>query len=124
MAARTFFGPGNFGRRIVEHGNGAFGWRDVFHGRHRRLFASGRNAPRRDVLHRTAPPIPRSGVAIGPRVLNDPFFSGGLSMGNPKIAIVAYCIAIGFILAVAFHSSSKTLIADSVPAVTPVANWK
>jgi hypothetical protein len=49
MAARTFFGPGNFGRRIVEHGNGAFGWRDVFHGRHRRLFASGRNAPRRDV---------------------------------------------------------------------------
>ena len=45
-------------------------------------------------------------------------------MGNPKIAIVAYCIAIGFILAVAFHSSSKTLIADSVPAATPVADWK
>jgi hypothetical protein len=40
-------------------------------------------------------------------------------MGNPKIAIVAYCLAIGFILAVAFHSSS-----DSVPAVTPVADWK
>ena len=45
-------------------------------------------------------------------------------MGSPKIAIVAYCLAIGFILAVAFHSSSKTLTADSAPAVTPVADVK
>jgi hypothetical protein len=37
-------------------------------------------------------------------------------MGNPKITIVAYCLAIGFILAVAFHSSSKTQITASVPA--------
>jgi hypothetical protein len=38
-------------------------------------------------------------------------------MGNPKIAILAYCPAVGFILAVAFHTSSKTLITASVPAV-------
>jgi hypothetical protein len=31
-------------------------------------------------------------------------------MGNPKIAVVAYCLAVGFILAVAFHSPSNTLI--------------
>jgi hypothetical protein len=39
-------------------------------------------------------------------------------MGNPKIAVVAYCLAVGFILVVAFHSSSKTLVTASVPAVT------
>jgi hypothetical protein len=61
--------------------------------------------------------------AIGPGVLNDPFFSGGLSMGDPKIAIVAYCLAVGFILVVAFQPS-KTMTAASVPAVTPVANLK
>jgi hypothetical protein len=38
-------------------------------------------------------------------------------MGNPKITIFAYCLAIGFILAVAVHSSSKRLITASVPAV-------
>ena len=45
-------------------------------------------------------------------------------MGNPKIAIVAYGLAVAFILVVAFHSSSKTLIAAGVPAVTPVADVK
>jgi hypothetical protein len=45
-------------------------------------------------------------------------------MGNPTISIVAYCLAIGFILVIAFHSSSKTLITASVPAVTPVADLK
>jgi hypothetical protein len=40
-------------------------------------------------------------------------------MDNPKVAIVAYCVAISFILFVAFHSSSKTSVASSVPAVTP-----
>ncbi len=45
-------------------------------------------------------------------------------MGNPKIAIVAYCLAVGFILVVAFHSPSKTLITASVPVVTPVADLK
>jgi hypothetical protein len=45
-------------------------------------------------------------------------------MGNPKIAMVAYCLAVGFILVVAFHSSSKTLVTASVPAVTPVADLK
>jgi hypothetical protein len=42
-------------------------------------------------------------------------------MDNPKIAIVAYCLAVGFILAVALHSPSKTLITASAPVVTPVA---
>jgi hypothetical protein len=64
-----------------------------------------------------------NGIAVGRGVLNDPFFSGGLSMGNPKIAIVAYCLAVGFILVVAFQPS-KTMTAASVPAVTPVANLK
>jgi hypothetical protein len=45
-------------------------------------------------------------------------------MGNPKIAIVAYCLAIAFILAVALHSPSKTLITAGEPAVTPVADLK
>ena len=45
-------------------------------------------------------------------------------MGNPKIAIVAYCLAVGFILVVAFHSPSKPLITASVPAVAPVADLK
>ena len=45
-------------------------------------------------------------------------------MGNPKIAIVAYCLAVGFILVVAFHSPSKTLVTASVPTVTPVADLK
>jgi hypothetical protein len=38
-------------------------------------------------------------------------------MGNPKIAIVVYCLAIGFILAVAFHSPSNTPVAASVAPV-------
>jgi hypothetical protein len=38
------------------------------------------------------------------------FFGEVLAMGNPEITIVAYCLAVGFMLAVAFHSSSRTLI--------------
>jgi hypothetical protein len=45
-------------------------------------------------------------------------------MGNTKIAIAAYCLAIGFILAVAFRSPSKDLGAASEPALTPVADVK
>ena len=45
-------------------------------------------------------------------------------MGNPKIAIVAYCLAIGFILAVAFHSSSHMLVTASVPTATPSSDLK
>jgi hypothetical protein len=70
------------------------------------------------------PPIPRNGLAIGPGVLNDPFFRGGLSMGNPKIAIVAYCLAVGFILAVALHSQSKTLATADLLAERPAAPTK
>jgi hypothetical protein len=57
-------------------------------------------------------------LATLPRVLNDPAF-GGAEM-NPKIAFVAYCVAAGFILAVAFHSVSMTLVTADVPAVTDV----
>jgi len=41
-------------------------------------------------------------------------------MGNPKIAFVAYCLAVGFILAVAFHSSSEMLVTASAPVAAPV----
>jgi len=38
-------------------------------------------------------------------------------MSNPKIAVVAYLLAVGFILAAAFHSPSNTMIAASVAPV-------
>jgi hypothetical protein len=45
-------------------------------------------------------------------------------MNNSKVAIVAYCLAVGFILAVALSSPSKMLMTTSVPAVTPVTDLK
>jgi hypothetical protein len=45
-------------------------------------------------------------------------------LGNPKIAIFAYGLAIGFILAVAFHSPSKELTAASEPVQTSVVDLK
>ena len=45
-------------------------------------------------------------------------------MSNPKIAIVAYCLAVGFIFAVAFYSPSKQMVAAREPALTPVVNLK
>jgi hypothetical protein len=74
-------------------------------------------AQQTEVRAQTGASDPQNGLAIGPGVLNDPFFGRGRSMSNPKIAIVAYCLAIGFILAVAFHSPSNTLITASVTAV-------
>ena len=43
-------------------------------------------------------------------------------MHNPKVAIICYALAVGFILAVAFHSTSKLLAAadDPAPAATTV----
>jgi hypothetical protein len=41
-------------------------------------------------------------------------------MGNSRIAIVAYCLAVGFILAVALHLPSKMLVTVSVPVAAPV----
>src|ERR1035437_5722285 len=61
-------------------------------------------------------------LALRPGLRNDPIFRGGLSMGNPKVAIVAYFLAFVFILVAAFHSSPKPLITASAPAVTPVAD--
>jgi hypothetical protein len=40
-------------------------------------------------------------------------------MGSSKVAIVTYFVAVGFILAIAFYSPSKTLVTASVPVVTP-----
>jgi hypothetical protein len=37
-------------------------------------------------------------------------------MHNSKVAIVCYAMAVGFILAVAFHSPAKLLIAADAPA--------
>jgi len=45
-------------------------------------------------------------------------------MANPKIAAVCYLLAVGFILVVASHSSSKTPITANVPVVTSVADMK
>ena len=45
-------------------------------------------------------------------------------MSSPKVALVAYCIAVGFILAVAFHSPSKQIVAASEPVLTPVVDLK
>ena len=45
-------------------------------------------------------------------------------MGNPKIAIVAYCLAVGFILAVVFYSPSKQMVAAGEPVLMPVVNLK
>jgi hypothetical protein len=45
-------------------------------------------------------------------------FSGRSIMGNPKIASVAYGLAVGFILIVAFYSSPGSQVTPSVPAAT------
>jgi hypothetical protein len=50
------------------------------------------------------------------------FFGEVYQLGNPKIAILAYSLAVGFILAVAFHSPSKELTAASEPVLTPVVD--
>jgi hypothetical protein len=45
-------------------------------------------------------------------------------MGNPKIAIVAYCLAVGFILAIVFYSPSKQMVAAGEPVLMPVVDLK
>jgi hypothetical protein len=45
-------------------------------------------------------------------------------MGNPKIVLAVYCLAVGFILAVAFHSPSKQMIAASEPVPAPAVDLK
>jgi hypothetical protein len=45
------------------------------------------------------------------------FFREVYQWAIPRLRFLAYCLAVGFILAVAFHTSSKTLITASVPAV-------
>jgi hypothetical protein len=45
-------------------------------------------------------------------------------MSSPKVALVAYCIAVGFILAVAFHSPSKQIVATGEAVPMPVVDLK
>jgi hypothetical protein len=45
-------------------------------------------------------------------------------VSSPKLALVAYFIAVGFILAVAFHSPSKQMVVASEPVLTPVVDVK
>lgn len=45
-------------------------------------------------------------------------------MSNPKIAVVAYCLAIGFIFAVAFYSPPKQMVAAGEPVPTPVVDLR
>jgi hypothetical protein len=45
-------------------------------------------------------------------------------MGHPKIAVVTYCFAVGFILAVVFYPPSKQMVAASEPVLTPVVDLK
>jgi hypothetical protein len=51
-------------------------------------------------------------------------FWGGITMSNSKIALLAYGLAVGFILTVAFHLSSKQMVAASEPVLTPVVDLK
>ena len=43
-------------------------------------------------------------------------------MSNPKFALVAYCIAVGFILAVVFRGAAPTLVAVSAQVAEPIAS--
>jgi hypothetical protein len=43
-------------------------------------------------------------------------------MSNPKFALVAYFIAIGFILAVAFHPVAKSQLEASAQVAPPIAS--
>jgi hypothetical protein len=42
-------------------------------------------------------------------------------MHNPKMAVLAYCLAVAFILVVAFHTPSKMLIAARAQVEMPLA---
>jgi hypothetical protein len=48
----------------------------------------------------------------------------GSTMSNSKITLLAYGLAVGFILAVAFHLPSKQMVAANEPVLTPVVNLK
>jgi hypothetical protein len=41
-----------------------------------------------------------------------------------KITIAAYCLAVGFILTVAFYLPSKRMVATGEPVLTPVVDLK
>jgi hypothetical protein len=45
-------------------------------------------------------------------------------MNSPKMQVVAYCMAIGFILAVALHSPAKFVAAAGVSAPTAASDAK
>jgi hypothetical protein len=43
-------------------------------------------------------------------------------MRNSKVAVLAYGLAVGFILVVAFHSPAKLLVAADVPALAATSS--
>jgi hypothetical protein len=45
-------------------------------------------------------------------------------MHNPKMAFLTYVLALGFILAVTFHSPSKTMLAASALPASSIADTK
>jgi hypothetical protein len=51
-------------------------------------------------------------------------FWEGSTISNSKIALLAYGLAVGFTLAVAFHLPSKQMVAASEPVLTPVVDLK
>jgi len=45
-------------------------------------------------------------------------------MHNSRVAIICYAMAIGFILAIAFHSPAKLMLADDEPDSTLATSTK
>jgi hypothetical protein len=52
------------------------------------------------------------------------WFWEGSTMRNSKIAMLAYGLAVGFVLLVALHSPAKVLIASDAPASSTTVNPK
>jgi hypothetical protein len=60
-------------------------------------------------------------IALALRLRLDSFRREGPVMHNSKVAIICYAVAVGFILAVAFHSPARMLITADVPAAASSA---
>jgi hypothetical protein len=63
-------------------------------------------------------------LALNFQLRLDGIVPGGLTMRNSKVALLGYGLAIGFILAVAFHSPAKLLVAVDEPAPAVTSNAK
>jgi hypothetical protein len=45
-------------------------------------------------------------------------------MNSPKVALIAYLLAVGFILAIAFHSPTKSVVVAVAPVSTTASDAK